>query len=329
MRGSARLDRLLVERGLVRSRSQAQELIADGRVRVDGVVLKRAAGPVRPGAQLDVQGDRYVSRAAHKLLGALADLDLDIGGRALDAGSSTGGFTQVLLEHGCRPVYAVDVGTDQLVAPLRTDPRVVVHEQTNLRDLGLDHVDGSPVDLTVADVSFISLTLLLGPLAAVTAPTGTMLVMVKPQFEVGRERLGRGGVVRSAALQVEAVAGVLAAAEPYGWFAHAVLPSRLPGPAGNREFFVLLRQGAPAAAPDVSAAVAAALPAPDPPAPGPPAPGSPAAGRSAPENAPPERSAPGPAGGRRATRDATAAEQGGGAPATSGTGRGRRLCCRR
>jgi 23S rRNA (cytidine1920-2'-O)/16S rRNA (cytidine1409-2'-O)-methyltransferase len=137
-------------------------------------------------------------------------------------------------------VYAVDVGTDQLAASVRADPRVVVHEQTNLRDLTLDHVGGHPVDLTVADVSFISLTLLVAPLAAVTRPGGRMLLMVKPQFEVGRERLGRGGVVRDPALHTDAVDAVLAAAGACGWYLQAVRPSRLPGPAGNQEFFVLL-----------------------------------------------------------------------------------------
>jgi 23S rRNA (cytidine1920-2'-O)/16S rRNA (cytidine1409-2'-O)-methyltransferase len=240
-----RLDRLVVERGLARSRSQAHALILAGGVRVDGTVIRKPAAVVTPDAVLAAETDPYVSRAAHKLLGALDDLDLQVAGRALDAGSSTGGFTQVLLERGCAPVYAVDVGTDQLAEPLRQDPRVVVQEKTNLRDLGLQHVGGTPVELTVADVSFISLTLLVGPLAAVTTRSGRMLLMVKPQFEVGRERLGRGGVVRSAQLHREAVAGVVSAAEPLGWHLHAVRPSRLPGPAGNREFFVLLRADPP------------------------------------------------------------------------------------
>jgi 23S rRNA (cytidine1920-2'-O)/16S rRNA (cytidine1409-2'-O)-methyltransferase len=240
-----RLDRLVVERGLARSRSQAHALILAGGVRVDGTVVRKPAAAVPPDVVLAAQTDPYVSRAAHKLLGALDDLDLSVGGRALDAGSSTGGFTQVLLERGCAPVYAVDVGTDQLAASLRLDPRVVVQEQTNLRDLGLHHVGGAPVDLTVADVSFISLTLLVGPLAAVTARSGRMLLMVKPQFEVGRERLGRGGVVRSPQLHAEAVTAVVSAAQPLGWHLHAVRPSRLPGPAGNREFFVLLRADPP------------------------------------------------------------------------------------
>ena len=253
-----RLDRLLLTHGLARSRSQAQAMVAAGDVRVDGVVVTKASALVPDGAALTATTDPYVSRAAHKLIGALDDLGLAVGGRALDAGSSTGGFTQVLLERGCAPVYAVDVGTDQLVPALRADPRVVVREQTNLRDLTPAHVDGVPVDLVVADVSFISLTLLVAPLAAVTRPGGRLLLMVKPQFEVGRERLGRGGVVREPTLHREAVATVLAAAAEQGWHGLAVRPSRLPGPAGNREFFVLLGDVPPARPPDVDAATAPA-----------------------------------------------------------------------
>lgn len=252
-----RLDRLLVERGLARSRAQAQALIRDGVVRVDGAEVRRPAETIAASAYVTAPLDPYVSRAAHKLIGALDDLELCVAGRALDAGSSTGGFTQVLLERGCDPVHAVDVGTDQLAPGLRADPRVVVHERTNLRDLRLDHL-GARVDLTVADVSFISLTLVVGPLAAVTDPAGSMLLMVKPQFEVGRERLGRGGVVRAADQHAEAVRAVAVAAAASGWHAWAVCPSRLPGPAGNREFFLLLRTP-PAPVPlDVAAAVVAA-----------------------------------------------------------------------
>ena len=256
MSAPTRLDLVLVARGLARSRSQAQALVAGGAVRVDGVVVRRPAEAVRAGATVTAETDPYVSRAAHKLLGALDDLGLAVHGRALDAGASTGGFTQVLLERGCRSVHAVDVGTDQLAPLLREDPRVVVQEQTNLRDLGLAHLGGRPVDLVVADVSFISLTLLVAPLTAVTADDGWLLLMVKPQFEVGRERLGRGGVVRSPALQAEAVEAVAGVAAELGWPAHAVVPSRLPGPAGNREFFLLLRRGAPAAPLDLDRAVA-------------------------------------------------------------------------
>jgi 23S rRNA (cytidine1920-2'-O)/16S rRNA (cytidine1409-2'-O)-methyltransferase len=241
----ARLDLELVARGLARSRSQAQALISAGHVRVDGTVVRRTAATVPPAAVVEARPDPYVSRGAHKLIGALDDLEMAVPARALDAGSSTGGFTQVLLERGCQQVVAVDVGTGQLAEPLRSDPRVRLWEQTNLRDLTLAHVDQQPVDLAVADVSFISLTLLLGPLTAVTAPAGALLLLVKPQFEVGRERLGRGGVVREDNLRREAVAGVAAAAEALGWPVRATVPSRVVGESGNQESFLLLARDMP------------------------------------------------------------------------------------
>ena len=239
-----RLDRALVERGLARSRSQAQELIRAGRVTLDGREDLRASDLVEDGDRLEARTDPWVSRAAHKLLGALDDLGEGLpplaGARVLDAGSSTGGFTQVLLERGVARVHAVDVGTDQLVPLLRDHPRVDVHERTNLRELALEHVGGVAVDLVVADVSFISLTLLLERFAAVTADTGAWLLMVKPQFEVGRDALGKDGVVRDPALRAQAVRAVVAAGEPLGWHPRATAPSRLPGPAGNAEVFVHL-----------------------------------------------------------------------------------------
>jgi 23S rRNA (cytidine1920-2'-O)/16S rRNA (cytidine1409-2'-O)-methyltransferase len=241
----ARLDLELLARGLARSRSQAQALISAGQVRVDGTVVRRAATTVPPAAVLEARPDPYVSRGAHKLIGALDDLDLAVPARALDAGASTGGFTQVLLERGCRRVVAVDVGTGQLAEPLRSDPRVRLWERTNLRDLTLAHVDLQPVDLVVADVSFISLTLLLRPLTAVTAPTGALLLLVKPQFEVGRERLGPGGVVRQDNLRQEAVAGVAAGAAELGWSVRSTVPSRVVGGTGNQEYFVLLARDVP------------------------------------------------------------------------------------
>jgi 23S rRNA (cytidine1920-2'-O)/16S rRNA (cytidine1409-2'-O)-methyltransferase len=207
--------------------------------------------------ELEAATDRYVSRAAAKLTGALDHLGLEVHGRAVDAGASTGGFTQVLLERGCRRVYAVDVGTDQLAATVRADPRVHVWEQTNLRDLTLSHVEDQPVDLVVADVSFISLVLLVAPLASVTRADGSLLLMVKPQFEVGRERLGKNGVVRSAADRAQAVQAVVAAARPLGWYAHRIAASRLLGPAGNAEYFVLLRRSTPDLEPDPEVAVQA------------------------------------------------------------------------
>jgi 23S rRNA (cytidine1920-2'-O)/16S rRNA (cytidine1409-2'-O)-methyltransferase len=233
-----RLDRELLDRGLARSRSHAQDMINSGLVRLNDDVVTRPAERVRPTDQITAVRDPYVSRAAHKLSGVLDDLDLQVAGRALDAGASTGGFTQVLLERGAAEVIAVDVGTAQLAAMLREDPRVRVWEQTNVRDLDLRQV-GQPVDLVVADLSFISLIAVLDPLIAVTAPEGSLLLLIKPQFEVGRGRLGKAGVVRSQALRQRAVDGVVAAAAERGWTAKAVIPSRLPGPAGNIEYFAL------------------------------------------------------------------------------------------
>ncbi len=237
-----RLDQALVARGLARSRSRAAELVAAGQVTVDGTVVRRRAYEVGEGAVVAAVDDPYVSRAAHKLLGALDDSATTVAGRVLDAGASTGGFTQVLLGRGAAQVHAVDVGHDQLAAELRDDPRVVVHEGLNLRDLTLDHVDGEPVDLVVADVSFISLRLLVAPLLAVLRPDGTALLMVKPQFEVGRERLGKGGVVRSERDRTAAVDAVVADAAALGWAEDWRGVSRLPGPAGNVELFVRLRR---------------------------------------------------------------------------------------
>jgi 23S rRNA (cytidine1920-2'-O)/16S rRNA (cytidine1409-2'-O)-methyltransferase len=237
-----RLDRELVKRGLARSRSHAQAMINAGQVRVDGSVVERPGEQVVSSATIHAPVDRFVSRGAHKLIGALDDLQLRVAGRALDAGASTGGFTQVLLARGCREVIAVDVGSGQLAPELRADPRVRLHERTNLRDLHLDDVGGVAVDLAVADVSFISLRLLVGPLVSVTQDDGWVLLLVKPQFEVGRELLGKGGVVRVPADQLRAISGVINAAAEYGWRAVGAVPSRLPGASGNREFFVLLRR---------------------------------------------------------------------------------------
>lgn len=240
-----RLDVALVDRGLASSRTRAQRLVTAGAVLVDGTVALRVADLVTSQHQLAVvESDPWVSRAAHKLLGALDDLAVCVPERALDAGASTGGFTQVLLSRGAHTVHAVDVGHGQLHQSLRGDPRVVQHEGLNLRDLTLDHLGGQPVDLVVADVSFISLTLLLAPLLGVLTPDGQALLMVKPQFEVGRERLGAGGVVRDRADHQRAVTGVVAAAAELDWTERARAVSQLPGPSGNVEFFVLLRRAA-------------------------------------------------------------------------------------
>lgn len=244
MTDAVRLDLALVRAGLARSRGQAAELIGAGRVRVAGRTARKASAKVGPHAALEVDADPYVSRAAHKLLGALDASGIAVAGRALDAGASTGGFTQVLVERGCAPVYAVDVGHGQLADVVRGDPRVVVREGLNLRDLTLDDLGGQPVDVVVADVSFISLTLLVAPLLGVLAPDGVALLMVKPQFELGRAALDHRGVVADPARAVEAVAAVTDAAASVGWDCVWEGESPLPGASGNREFFVALRRAA-------------------------------------------------------------------------------------
>jgi 23S rRNA (cytidine1920-2'-O)/16S rRNA (cytidine1409-2'-O)-methyltransferase len=263
----ARLDAELVRRKLARSREQAAVLVAAGRVQVRGTVARKVAAMIDPADPVVVSGDHpateYVSRGGHKLAGALAAFGPDglavDGRRCLDAGASTGGFTDVLLRAGAREVVAVDVGYGQLAWPLRTNGKVVVLERTNVRTLAPDAI-GGPVDLTVADLSFISLRLVLPALAACTAPGGDLVLMVKPQFEVGRERVGVGGVVRDPALRAEAVLDVAAAAGELGLGMAGVTASPLPGPSGNVEFFVWFRRGAPAADPDRVRAVVAAGP---------------------------------------------------------------------
>jgi len=246
-----RLDAELVRRGLARSRDHGAELIAAGRVSVNGQRAVKPATAVTVDADLVVRDDPdrpdYVSRGGHKLAGALAaftPLGLTVSGRrCLDAGASTGGFTDVLLRAGATEVVAVDVGYGQLAWSLRSDDRVSVHDRTNIRDLTPDLV-GGPVDVVVGDLSFISLRLVLDALIGVTRPDGDLVLMVKPQFEVGKERLGKGGVVRDPAHRADAVIEIAAEAAGRGWGAVAVATSPLPGPAGNVEFFLWLRRGA-------------------------------------------------------------------------------------
>jgi 23S rRNA (cytidine1920-2'-O)/16S rRNA (cytidine1409-2'-O)-methyltransferase len=245
----SRLDAELVRRGLARSREDAVNLIADGRVTVAGNAATKPATGVDAATPVVVRTDadrpRWVSRGAHKLLGALEALPVPLTGRrALDAGASTGGFTEVLLGRGVREVVAVDVGYGELAWSLRTDERVRVHERTNVRVLTPEAIDG-PVDVVVADLSFISLRLVLPALTACVTDDGDLLPMVKPQFEVGRERLGAGGVVRDPEHRVQAVLEVGAAAAALGWGTAGVVASPLPGPAGNVEFFLWLRRDAP------------------------------------------------------------------------------------
>lgn len=236
---SSRVDRELVLRGLARSRQQARELIEAGKVLVNGEPAMKASGSVGPDdAVVVTQPDPYVSRAAHKLQAALADSGLTVPRRVLDAGASTGGFTQVLLQSGANRVYAVDVGHGQLVPQLRSNPRVVVREGLNLRELTVADLDNEPVDLVVADVSFISLRLLLAPLFSVLRGEGRALLLVKPQFEVGRSGLDDRGVVRSEQLRRDALSAVIEDAVSQGWSPRWQAESQLPGETGNVEYFV-------------------------------------------------------------------------------------------
>jgi 23S rRNA (cytidine1920-2'-O)/16S rRNA (cytidine1409-2'-O)-methyltransferase len=247
-----RLDAELVRRRLARSRDHAAELIAAGRVRVGGAVATKAATGVTTDVAIVVHDDPdrpdYVSRGGHKLAGALTaltPLGLQVAGRrCLDAGASTGGFTDVLLRAGAAEVVAVDVGYGQLAWQLQQDDRVHVHDRTNIRELTAERI-GGPVDLVVGDLSFISLQLVLDALLGVCAPTADLALMVKPQFEVGKDRVGKGGVVRDLALRSEAVDRVAEEAARRGWGARAVVTSPLPGPSGNVEFFLWLRRGEP------------------------------------------------------------------------------------
>lgn len=235
-----RLDAALVARGLARSRGQARDLIDGGRVTVNGRPAAKASLPVGPDDTLAAETDPWVSRAAHKLLGALDASGTEVAGcRALDAGASTGGFTQVLLARGAEHVTAVDVGHGQLAEPVASDPRVTSHEGLNLRDLTPAHV-AAPVDLVVADVSFISLTLLVAPLRSVARDGAVALLMVKPQFELGRAALDSRGVVADPARVPEAADLVARAAAEAGWREVWRGLSPLPGESGNREVFLKL-----------------------------------------------------------------------------------------
>lgn len=241
-RSVARLDQELVSRGLARSRTHAAKLISAGRVLRGSTVLTKASTPIQAQDQLSVSEDGspdYVSRAGHKLAGALAAFpSVDPTGlRCLDAGASTGGFTDVLLRAGAREVAAVDVGHGQLVDSLRADPRVRVFEGMNVRYFTSEDIGGT-VDLTVADLSFISLTKVVEPLAAVTRPGGSLLLMAKPQFEVGRELLDRSGVVTDPARHRLAVERVAEAAVAAGLEISGIARSPLPGQNGNVEFFM-------------------------------------------------------------------------------------------
>lgn len=243
-----RLDAELVRRELARSREQAADFIEKRSVLVNGIPATKPATQVDAETSIVIAGDRddFVSRGGHKLAGALdAFIDIEVNGkRCLDAGASTGGFTDVLLRRGAAHVVAVDVGYGQLAWELRQDARVSILDRTNIRHLTGEMV-GEAIDLVVADLSFISLTLVLPSLASVSKPDADFVLMVKPQFEVGREKLGAGGVVRDPALRKSAVIDVAESAYDVGLGTLGIAASPLPGPAGNVEYFLWLRRGAP------------------------------------------------------------------------------------
>lgn len=246
-----RLDRELVRRGLLPSREQALAAIAAGRVSVSGQQAIKPARGVAAHEPIEILGDDpgYASRGAHKLAGALeafaaSEPPLRVAGRrCLDAGASTGGFTDVLLRAGVHSVVAVDVGYGQLIWRLQNDDRVQVVDRTNVRHLTPELI-GGPVELVVADLSFISLRIVLPALTSCVADDGDLVVLVKPQFEVGRELVGRGGVVREPESRARAIRGVAAVARDLGYGVRGLVESSLPGPAGNLEYVLWLARNA-------------------------------------------------------------------------------------
>lgn len=243
----SRLDQLLVQRGLLESRSKARDVILLGGVTVDGTPAAKPGQMVAEGAAINLTArpSPYVSRAGLKLAHALDHFGIDPAGlTALDVGASTGGFTDVLLKRGATHVVAVDVGHGQLHENLRGDPRVTVHERLNARDLSIEHVAQAP-DLIVCDVSFISLKLALPAALALAKPTAVLIALIKPQFEVGRKNLGKGGIVRDPSLHSGVCDDICVWLEQeMEWSVTGAAPSPVEGSDGNREFLVCARRSA-------------------------------------------------------------------------------------
>lgn len=237
-----RLDTALVDRQLVETREKAQALILSGKVRVDGQRADKPGRTVSSEARIEVEQPlKYVSRGGLKLEAALSGFAVPVNGRAgLDVGTSTGGFTDCLLQHGAARVHAVDTGAGQIDWKLRTDARVVLHEHVNARYLAFEEI-GELADVITCDVSFISVTLLIPALTALLKPGGDWIILVKPQFEVGRELVGKGGIVRDPAAHRLACDRVTTALEAAG-FRTAIMDSPILGAKGNREFLVHARR---------------------------------------------------------------------------------------
>jgi 23S rRNA (cytidine1920-2'-O)/16S rRNA (cytidine1409-2'-O)-methyltransferase len=238
-----RIDNLLVERGLFESRESAQRALMAGEVKVGENVATKASQMVAPDASITVaEAPRYVGRGGQKLEGALDSFAVDVQNKVtLDIGASTGGFTDCLLQRGAAKVYAVDVGHGQLAWKIRNDPRVIVLEKVNARSLSRKEIPEA-VDLCVIDVSFISLTLILPPAFDLLTPDGAIVALIKPQFELERKDVGRGGIVRDAALHEKAQQKIVRFAEAAGHQVVGVVPSTITGADGNQEFFICLRK---------------------------------------------------------------------------------------
>lgn len=239
-----RLDDELVRRGLYPSRSRARDAILRGTVMVDGVAATKPAQSVTTASQIAIAdaAQTYVSRAALKLKHALHAFSINARNlRALDIGASTGGFTQVLLEEGAAHVTAIDVGHGQMAPQLAADPRVTLIEGLNARDLEAKHLEG-PIDLIVCDVSFISLKLALPKALALAGPGARLVALIKPQFEVGREALGKGGLVTDPAEHDRVCRDIAAFVEAQGWTVQGLVPSPVAGGDGNREFLIAARK---------------------------------------------------------------------------------------
>jgi len=241
MKGAQRLDMLLVERGLAQSREKARALILAGQVLVEGQKADKAGHSVSIDSKIEVlESPKYVGRGGLKLEAALDHFRIQPAGKVcLDIGSSTGGFTDCLLQRGAARVYAIDVGTAQLDWKLRSDPRVIVHEQVNARYLGRDQIP-EPVHLAVCDVSFISITMILPVLPNLLAESAEMVILVKPQFELERHQVGKGGIIRDPALHHQACRRVEEAVQRMG-YGSEIIPSPILGAEGNQEFLLYAR----------------------------------------------------------------------------------------
>jgi 23S rRNA (cytidine1920-2'-O)/16S rRNA (cytidine1409-2'-O)-methyltransferase len=241
MKDQRRIDQLLVERGLAESREKARALVLAGQVIIDGRKETKAGHSVAAESRIEVLAQpRYVSRGGLKLEAALEQFHINVQDKiCLDVGASTGGFTDCLLQHGALRVYAIDVGTGQLDWKLRNDPRVIAREQVNARYLTCDHAP-EPIDLAVCDVSFISITMILPALPPLLASEGEMVILVKPQFELERRQVGKGGIIRDAELRRLACERVEAAVGALG-FEWQIMPSPILGAEGNQEYLLYAR----------------------------------------------------------------------------------------